>query len=88
MCSLFDFCIENIQRLKQQKKQQINNEMNRINRLLLQEKLNVSETIDDVIHYYCQQHQQDGGISKKGWLHGVTFLYYFVPYTLLYFCLR
>jgi len=46
--------------------------MYRLNQLLLAEKLNVDEEIEDVIHFYCQQHQENGGISKTGWHHAVT----------------
>ena len=55
------------------KKQQLEEEMFRINKLLMNEELEVSEEIEDIVHFYCQQHKKNGGISRKGWKHAVTF---------------
>ena len=52
--------------------------MKRFNKALLQEQLNVEEEIEDVLHLYCQQHKEKGGISKKGWEHAVCILIGFV----------
>ena len=58
--------------MQKAKKIKVAEEIYRLNQLLLAEKLNVDEEIEDVIHFYCQQHQENGGISKTGWHHAVT----------------